>query len=368
MQDLLKRYRRADAAGDNDGALGLDELVDLIRGTGLHMTDIEMEFLFGETFAPTPVAGKGATGRGAAVSRTALQQQRGAYVDKETADKTKVDKATGRKGTGAVNRFATNNDGDDSGSEEDQGIDVDAALGLLGGDDAISADYSHWPKVGERVTLTAQAIYENKDNHLGTKVLGPEDVGLVVALDYESAKLNIEVQFPIVGVPEEDERDTYTGRQRGMGLTNSSGPDKIPTNVQRPPSSWYKYGTVEIEGASHEKEEELYRGEMLTPAEIKLNVESYRRTVGNLSEMRGGISYDEFIGMMGVAYLLKLAHSEREAKVKGQTREDTKKFIEVCKINQPACALDVNCIGWQLKRCGLGGELSCMALERSPCV
>ena len=38
MEDLLKRYRRADAAGDNDGALGLDELIDLIRGTGLHMT------------------------------------------------------------------------------------------------------------------------------------------------------------------------------------------------------------------------------------------------------------------------------------------------------------------------------------------
>ena len=33
--------------------------------------------------------------------------------------------------------------------------------------------------------------------------------------------------------------------------------------------------------------------------------------------------------MMGVAYLLKLCHSEREARVKGQKREDTKKFIEV---------------------------------------
>ena len=72
------------------------------------MTDIEMEFLFGETFAPMPVAGKSATGRGAAVSRSALQLRRGTHVEKQKADKKKIEKTIGRQG--AVDRFAKDDD------------------------------------------------------------------------------------------------------------------------------------------------------------------------------------------------------------------------------------------------------------------
>ena len=44
--------------------------------------------------------------------------------------------------------------------------------------------------------------------------------------------------------------------------------------------------------------------------------------------------------MMGVAYLLKLCHSEREARVKGQKREDTKKFIEHMNNSQSSKSTD----------------------------
>jgi hypothetical protein len=193
MEEISGLYTRADKNGD--GNLQLSEVSDLVKAMGIRLSEVACEFLFYETFAPVVQdSSKSAMG----VSATEIKQRK----KRRTDPLSKSNAAS----TGESSSSANNTDGDKR---------------------------QFWPKVGDRVQLvsamspqcfgsfdtrhslehylieiltdrwvqTAAAIYENQGNELLEKVLGPEDIGLVVTIDEASLLQSHKVQYPIDTLP-----------------------------------------------------------------------------------------------------------------------------------------------------------------------
>lgn len=171
--------QKFDDADDNgNGILELDEVHGMMHITGIRLSALEVEWLFGECYAPMDLSqekGRSVTGRGGTVKEKpkGSDKSNGVGFAEELEDVKELDarpEKTKKSKNAQFDKY-----GRVSYVEE--------------------RDKSTWPVKGDKVMLQPEVLYENPRNILQENCLGPEDVGTVVQVDLDSTLLNFEVEF-----------------------------------------------------------------------------------------------------------------------------------------------------------------------------
>lgn len=177
MAEVKSQFDDADDNGN--GILELDEVQSMMNITGIKLSQLEVEWLIAECYAPMDLSaekGRSVTGRGGAVKEKSKgsDKSNGVGFAKEIEDVKEIDGNPKKK---------------DSPKKKKR---FDKAGRLI---EEQQRDTSDWPVLGDKVMLQPEVLYENPRNILGVNCLGPEDVGTVVQVDLDSTLMNFEVEF-----------------------------------------------------------------------------------------------------------------------------------------------------------------------------
>ncbi len=177
MAEVKQKFDEADDNGN--GILELDEVQDMMKITGIKLSQLEVEWLVAECYAPMDLStekGRSATGRGGAIK----------------AESKGSDKSNG-VGFAEVIEDVKEIDGNPEKKESPKKKKRFDKAGKLIVEQ--ERDTSNWPVLGDKVMLQPEVLYENPRNILSVNCLGPEDVGTVVQVDLDSTLMNFEVEF-----------------------------------------------------------------------------------------------------------------------------------------------------------------------------